>query len=76
MKSMKPFSVKNAADADNLAHHIVVDLHRPDYHPDDCFGDEVIDCLVDEAFDVCGDELYGIFHSECMGYLKREMTNS
>ena len=44
---MKPFSVKNAADADNLAHHIVVDLHRPDYHPDDCFGDEVIDCLVD-----------------------------
>lgn len=71
---MKQFSlsqITSVADATQLAHHIVYDLHHPDYHPDDCFGITAMDQLVDEAFDVCGEDLYRIFLEECYAYLKQ-----
>ena len=38
MKQITLSQITSSADAMLLAHHIVYDLHRPDYHPDDCFG--------------------------------------
>lgn len=69
MKQFTLSKITSPADARQLAHHIVYDLHRPDYHPDDCFGITAMGQLVDEAFDVCGDEVYGIFEEECLAYL-------
>ena len=62
--------IKNINDVVWLAHHIVYDLNRPDYHPDDLFGVDTIDNLVNEAFEVCGDDIYQIFHEQCVNYMK------
>ena len=69
MKQITLSQITSSADAMLLAHHIVYDLHRPDYHPDDFFGTAAIDRLVDEAFEVCGDAVCGIFEEECFAYL-------
>lgn len=67
--------INSRNDAVQLAHHIVYDLNRPDYHPDDPFGVETIDNLVNEAFEVCGDDIYQIFHEQCVNYIKKAQAN-
>ena len=69
MKQIALSQITSTADVSLLVRHIVYDLHRPDYHPDDCLGIAAIDRLVDEAFEVCGDEVYAIFEEECLAYL-------
>lgn len=71
MKQFTLSQITGDADATQLVHHIVYDLHRPDYHPDDCFGIIAMDQLMDGAFDVCGEGVYRIFGDECYEYLKQ-----